>query len=287
MSESVVADFPGWFYSHQVAGEPPKGRIVLGKSQLVVASDDVRENIPTAEIFDVKIGDVPNELRTYFNDTVTVAYRDGDARRVVAIEGEDKHIERFSTVLFKVLLNGTPTLVRHPARKGGRVTDTDPVKSKLSVKWEEIGFRTADSGISIHLDDVIGVDRSERDLGYGRHPVVNFRHLADNESVMTEASIESSRKTSLLGRYVRMRYSDVADELAETTITDEEEEILVALYTAPEVSLSQVVEFNPQRLTMVLRGLREKGLIADTDEETTLTMKGKVVAGNRIEQVND
>ncbi len=287
MSESVVADFPGWFYSHQVAGEPPKGRIVLGKSQLVVASDDVRENIPTAEIFDVKIGDVPNELRTYFNDTVTVAYRDGDARRVVAIEGEDKHIERFSTVLFKVLLNGTPTLVRHPARKGGRVTDTDPVKSKLSVKWEEIGFRTADGGISIHLDDVIGVDRSERDLGYGRHPVVNFRHLADNESVMTEASIESSRKTSLLGRYVRMRYSDVADELAETTITDEEEEILVALYTAPEVSLSQVVEFNPQRLTMVLRGLREKGLIADTDEETTLTMKGKVVAGNRIEQVND
>ena len=287
MSESVVADFPGWFYSHQVAGEPPKGRIVLGKSQLVVAADDVRENIPTAEIFDVKLGDVPDELRPYFNDTVTVAYRDGDTRRVVAIEGEDKHIERFSTVLFKVLLNGTPTLLRHPARKGGRVTDVDPVKSKLSIEWEEIGFTTSDGRVSIDLDDVIGVDRSERDLGYGRHPVVNFRHLADNEAVMTEAGIESSRKTNLLGRYVRMRYSDVAEELAETTITDEEEEILVALYTAPEVSLSKVVEFNPQRLTMVLRGLREKGLIADTNEETTLTMKGKVVAGNRIEQVND
>ncbi|ERH12213.1 MAG: hypothetical protein J07HB67_01227 [halophilic archaeon J07HB67] len=287
MSESVVADFPGWFYSHQVAGEPPKGRIVLGKSQLVVASDDVRENIPTSEIFDVKLGDVPDELRTYFNDTVTVAYNDDGTRRVVAIEGEDKHIERFSTVLFKVLLNGTPALVRHPARKGGRVTDVDPVKSKLSIKWEEIGFTTGDDRLSIDLDDVIGVDRSERDLGYGRHPVVNFRHLADNEAVMTEAGIESTRKTNLLGRYVRMRYSDVAEELAETTITDEEEEILVALYTAPGVSLSQVVEFNPQRLTMVLRGLREKGLIADTNEETTLTMKGKVVAGNRIEQVND
>ena len=286
MSESVVADFPGWFYSHQVAGEPPKGRIILGKSQLVVASDDVRENIPTSEIFDVKVGDVPDELRTYFNDTVTVAYRDGDARRVVAIEGEDKHIERFSTVLFKVLLNGTPTLVRHPARKGGRVTDADPVKSKLALKWEKIGFKTSDGVIQIDLDDVIGVDRSERDLGYGQHPVVNFRHLSGGEAVMTEAGIESSRKTNLLGRYVRMRYSDVAEELEETTITDEEEEILVALYTAPGVSLSKVVEFNPQRLTMVLRGLREKGLIADTQEETTLTMKGKVVAGNRLEQVN-
>ncbi|MEZ3142993.1 CheF family chemotaxis protein [Halobaculum sp. MBLA0143] len=286
MSESVVADFPGWFYSHQVAGEPPKGRIILGKSQLVVASDDVRENIPLSEIFDVKVGDVPDELRTYFNDTVTVAYRDGDARRVVAIEGEDKHIERFSTVLFKVLLNGTPTLVRHPARKGGRVTDVDAVKSKLALKWEKIGFKRSDGVIQIDLDDVIGVDRSERDLGYGRHPVVNFRHLADGEAVTTEAGIESSRKTNLLGRYVRMRYSDVAEELEETTITDEEEEILVALYTAPGVSLSKVVEFNPQRLTMVLRGLREKGLIADTQEETTLTMKGKVVAGNRLEQVN-
>jgi helix-turn-helix protein len=287
MSESVVADFPGWFYSHQVAGEPPKGRILLNKKQLVVASDDVQENIPVSNIFDVKLGDVPDQLRAYFNDTVTVAYKDGDARRVVAIEGEDKHIERFSTVLFKVLLNGTPTLVRHPARKGGRVTDVDPVTAKLDLQWEEIGFVNKNGDrVVIHLDDVIGVDRSERDIGAGSHPVVNFRHLVDNEAVMTEAGIKSERKTNLLGRYVRMRYADIEEELAELTITDEEEEILVALYSAPGVSLSDVVDFNPQRLTMVLRGLREKGLIADTTDETTLTMKGKVVAGNRLEQVN-
>ncbi|MEZ3117032.1 CheF family chemotaxis protein [Halobaculum sp. MBLA0147] len=287
MSESVVADFPGRFYSHQVGGEPPNGRILLNKTQLVLVADDFKENIPVSNIFDVQVGEVPDELRMYFNDTVTVAYEADDTRRFVAIEGDDKHIERFSTVLFKVLLNGTPTLVRHPARRGGRVTDEDPVTATLDLQWEVIGFESSGGArVEIDLDDVIGVDRSKRDIGAGSHPVVDFRHLTDGEAITTEAGIKSPRKTNLLGRYVRMRYSDIEEELADTTITDEEEEILVALYTAPGVSLSNVVDFNPQRLTMVLRGLREKGLIADTKEETTLTMKGKVVAGNRIEQVN-
>jgi helix-turn-helix protein len=288
MSESVVADFPGKFYSHEVGGAPPKGRILLSNRQLVLAADQVTERINVNDIFDVKVGEVPDKLRMYFNDTVTVAYKDGNKRRIVAIEGENKHIERFSTILFKVLLNGTPALVRHPARKGGRVTNTDIVTAKIDLEWEEIAFKSEGGArVVINLDNVIGVDRSKRDFGDGTHPVVNFRHLDGNQSVTTEAGIKSARKTNLLGRYVRMRYSELEEELAEMSVTNEEEEILVALYSAPGVSLSKVVDFNPQRLTMILRGLREKGLIADTHDETTLTMKGKVVAGNRLEQVND
>ncbi len=288
MSESVVADFPGTFYTHQVRGEPPNGRVLLNQRQLVLVADDIQENINLTDIFDVKVGEVPDKLRMYFSDTVTVAYKDGDSRRIVAIEGDNKHIERFSTVLFKVLLNGTNTLVKHPARKGGRVTDASVVPSKIDLEWEEIAFVNERGGrVVIDLDNVIGVDRSKRDLGGGTRPVVNFRHLDGNESVMTQAGIESSRKTNLLGRYVRMRYADIEEELQDISITEEEQEILLAVYSAPGVSLSNVVDFNPQRLTMILRGLREKGLIAETRDETELTMKGKVVAGNQVERVND
>lgn len=287
MSDSVVADFPGWFYTHEVSDEPPKGRILLSQDQLVVASESLQENIATADIFDVKTGDVPERLRSYFNDTVTIGYKTNETRRVVAIEGENKHVDRFATVLFKVLLNGTTTLVRHPARKGGRVTDVKPVTAKLDLQLGEIGFlSSARDRVAVDLDDVINVDRSERDLGAGTHPVVNFRHLADDNSVMTEAGIKSDRKTNLLGRYIRTRYSDLAEALAKLTISQEEEKVLVALYSTNNITLTDVVKFSPQRLTMVVRSLREKGLVADADDNLTLTMKGKIVATNRLKNIN-
>jgi helix-turn-helix protein len=287
MTDSVVADFPGWFYTHEVSDEPPKGRILLSQDQLVVASDDFQENIATTDIFDVKTGDVPERLRAYFNDTVTIGYKTDETRRVVAIEGEDKHVDRFATVLFKVLLNWTATLVRHPARRGGRVTDVKPVTAKLDLQWGEIGFLSSDRDrVAVDLDDVINVDRSERDLGAGTHPVVKFRHLADDNSVTTEVGIKSDRKTNLLGRYIRTRYSDLAEALTELTISQKEEEILVALYSTDDITLTDVVNLSPQRLTMVVRSLREKELVADADDNLTLTMKGKIVATNRLEDVN-
>jgi helix-turn-helix protein len=287
MSESVVADFTGRFYTHEVANAPPQGRVLLSNRRLVLAADSVKETIPTRDIFDVQVGEVPDKLKMYFNDTVTVAYQDGNKRRMVAIESEGGHIEKFNTILFKILLNGTKTHLRHPARRGGRVTNVDAEVAKLKVSQGTVGFERQDAPVvSIDLDQVIGVERSKREFSTGTHPVVSFRHLDGGVAVTTEAGIQSSRRTNLLGRYVRMRYSDLTSELQDVTVSQEEEEVLVAVYSAPGVSLSKVVEFEPQRLTMVLRSLREKGLIAETREETKLTMKGQIVAGDRLEDVN-
>lgn len=293
MSESVVADFVGRFYTPDVAtpgtgaaGDVPRGRILLGEDQLVLAADEIEEHVPLSAVFDVKLGEVPDKLGPYFDDTVTVAYTNGDERRVVAIEGDDEHIEKFGTVLFKTLLNGTDALVKHPARRGGRVTGAEPRRAKLAVSRGGIGFRTPDGRVEIDLDTVVDVERADRGFG-GDHPVVQFRHLADETAQTTEAAIASSRLTNLLGRYVRTRYSDVQSELDDVGVSEEEEEVLVALYTAPGVSLSNVVEFDSQRLTVVLRSLREKSLIAETDRETELTVKGQMLASQRLEQVND
>lgn len=288
MSESVVADFVGRFYTPDVAGpgDVPRGRVVLGDDQLVLAADDVEERIPLAGVFDVKIGEVPDHLQPYFGDTVTVAYKTSDERRVVAIEAEEDHIEKFGTVLFKTLLNGTDALVKHPARRGGRVTDATPTRARMALARGAVGFRTSDGTVEIDLDTVVDVDRADRSFG-SDHPVVQFRHLADGTATTTEAAIASGRLTNLLGRYVRTRYSDVQSELAEVGVSEEEEEVLVALYSAPGVSLSSVVDFDPQRLTVVLRSLREKSLIAETDDDTELTVKGQMLASQRLEQVND
>jgi len=60
----------------------------------------------------------------------------------------------------------------------------------------------------------------------------------------------------------------------------------VALYSTDDITLTVVVNLSPQRLTMVVRSLREKELVADADDNLTLTMKGKIVATNRLENIN-
>lgn len=287
MSETVVADFVGRFFAPGVEGEPPKGRIVLSQRRLVLAADGYKETIPLSKVFDVTIGQVPPEMAGYFNDTVTVAYRKGEGRGVAAIEGNDTNIDRFATVLFKVLLNGAKALARHPAKIGGRVVDTDTRKTRLDVTQGTLTFEGGGDAFAVDLANVVSVERTQRDLGNGSHPVVSFRHIDDGTAVTSEVGMTSGRLTNILGRYVRLRYADLQAELEDLDPSEEEMEVLVAAYSAgPGVSLSKVVDIEPQRLTMLLNGLIDEGLLVDTDEGTNLTAKGRVVVGQRIESVN-
>lgn len=123
MSESVIADFVATFNSERsTRAEPVKGRVLLSQKRLVLAADNSKTTIPLSAIFDVAVGHVPPDLGDFFDSTVTVAFEKGDDRFVAVVEADDETIEKFSTVLFKALLNGTDTTVQHPAEIGGRVT---------------------------------------------------------------------------------------------------------------------------------------------------------------------
>ena len=286
MSETAVADFVGRFFVPGTEGEPPTGRIVLSRRRLVLATDDRRETIPLSAVFDVKVGQVPPEMAGYFDDTVTVAYERDGGRAVAAIEGTGDNIDRFATVLFKVLLNGAKALARHPAKVGGRVVDTDVRRTTLDVTQGALSFEGPEP-FTVSLSDVISVERADRDLGNGNHPVISFRHVDDGTAVTSQVGMTSGRLTNVLGRYVRLRYADVKAELEDVELGEEETEVLVAAYSAgPSVSLSAVVDIEPQRLTMLINGLVDEGLLADTAEGTELTARGRVIVGQRIESVN-
>lgn len=305
MSESVVADFVGRFFvpGTEVDGGPPTGRVVLSQRRLVLAADGHRETVPLSAVFDVAVGQVPPEMAGYFNDTVTIAYRRGDGRAVAAVEGTDTNIDRFATVLFKVLLNGTPAVTRHPAKVGGRVVDSPTERRTLDVTQGELTFVGERAGggsagsrtqsgesvepFTVRLSDVVSVERSDRDLGEGRRAVISFRHIEDGTAVTSQVGIDSARLTNVLGRYIRLCYADVREELEDVELGEAETEVLVAAYSAgPHVSLATVVDIEPQRLTVLLNGLVDEGLLVDTDDGTRLTAKGQVVVGRRIESVN-
>ena len=291
MSESVIADFVAKFDSDTLRRpEPVTGRILLSEKRLVLAvGDDDKLTVPLSSILDIAVGHVPEELSGFFQSTVTVAFERGGGRNVVVVEADDNTIEKFSTVLFKALLNGTRMTVKHPARIGGRVTDAEFTPAQLRLKPRQVVFETADEHITISLSTVTEFSRSTRDIFGDKRPVLEVRHMPGADSMLTMAATDSSRKMSILGRYLRIEYSDLLAEIEDIEISRDQKEILVAIYSGASgegISLSQIVDADPSKVTMLLNRLEDDELVVDSSEGMTLTPKGQVVVSKHLEDVN-
>lgn len=286
MSESVVADFVGRFHAENVGGgEPVRGRVVLSQRRLVLAANEAKTTVPLSSIFDVAVGIVPPGVEDYFDDTVTVAYRDGDVQRSAIIEGED--VGRFRTVLFKSLLNGKQAHAVPRARVGGRTTGADVQQCRLAVGPRRLNIDGERDSVSLDLANVVHVERETRSVGGDAQPTLSVRHL-DDEAVTTYLALPSKRLMNVLSRFIRLEYSTLREEVAEREYSQSEKEVLVALYSSPDgVSLPAILGVDPAQVTMVLNDLAEEGLVVDAGGETTLTPKGRIAAGAYLESVNN
>ena len=288
MSESVIADFVATFNSEASArAEPAKGRILLSERRLVLAGDEGKATVPLSSIFDISVGQVPDDLGDFFSSTVTVAFEKNGDRMVAAVEADDDKIEKFTTVLFKAVLNGTDVTVKHPASVGGRVTDAPFAPAKLYLKPGSVRFKRSDDTVDIDLSTVSEFNRTAREIDGTEQPVLAVRHLDDGQGSLSLAAMDSPREMSILGRYLRMEYSELVSDLEDVTLSEEQVELLVAIYsTGPSVSLANVLDVETSQLTMVLNDLRSDELVVDAGDGAKLTPKGRVVVSKHLEDVN-
>jgi len=289
MSERVIADFVGRFFMTDMdRADPIRGRIIMSPKRLVLVGDDHKVTVPTSSMFDVAVGHVPPEMREFFSDSVTIAYREDGQRRMAIVEAESETVDKFATVLFKAHLNGRTVTVEHPARRGGRVVDSPVRKAKLSVDDGSLAFSGPDVNFSIDLATVTNFEKETRTLGGESRPALSVRHIPGTTALVSVVALPSERVMNLLGRYFRLEYSDIVESLSDISLSDEEVQVLVAIYSAGEgVDPLDVVALDASRTTMVLNGLGEKELVADDDAGTVLTPKGRVVVNSRLEEINN
>lgn len=291
MAESTIADFVAKFNSGLVTSpDPIKGRILLSTKRLVLALDDENKmTIPLPDVVDIAVGHVPENLGGFFESTVTVAFERGDVRDVAVIEADDEKIERFSTLLFRAILNDTKTMIEHPARIGGRVLDTAFRPAKLSVSANDVEFLTESGSVDIDLSTVVECGRSSRVVGDRSRDVLQVQHVRDGRSRMTMAVTDSDRKMSILGRFLRLEYSDLVGELHEIDLSSDQKEILIALYSGADEtgnSLSRIVGLSPSEVTTLCTRLEDHGLVVDTPDGLTLTPRARVLVNRRLEDVD-
>ena len=288
MSETVVADFVGRFHTADVgAAEPVTGRILLSHKQLVLATDDFKTTVPLSNVIDTNLGTVPPALAEFFNDTITIAYNDDSSKRTVIIEGKGENVERFKTVFFKVLLSGQTVIVKHPAKRGGRVTDATDRKMKLKLREGTLRLEGGGGGFEIDLGSVTSFSREKRDLGGKVRPALSVDHASEGTTLTSVITLPNNRKLNLLGRFLKIEYSDLMEELEDLEFTEEQIEALVTLYSAGgRAQLGDLLTGDVNETQVILDQLRDKELIRDVDEAMELTAKGQAVVSDHIEDVN-
>ena len=288
MEESVVADFVGRVHAASLeTDEPVTGRVLLSQRRLVIATDDGKETIPLSDVFDVVVGSVPGDLRSFFNQSVTVAYDRDGSRRAALVEGEPEDMDRFVRLLFKTLLRNVTVTVRHPAKVGGRVTDATDHRASVSVSPGEIRFDDCPEPFAVDLSSVIDYERTDRTLGGKKRPALVFNHVADGQTVTSITTVPNKRALNILGRYIKIEYDEAMEDLDSFDPTEEQLEILVSIYSAGgEANVADIVTGDVTQTSMILDSLREAGLVADGESGTTLTRKGQMIVSSYLESVN-
>ena len=288
MSETVVADFVGRFHTVDVrSAEPVSGRILLSHKRLVLATGEFKTTIPLSKVIDVNLGTVPPTLAEFFSDTITIAYSDGDSKTTATIEGKGENVERFKTVFFKVLLSGQTVIIKHPAKRGGRVTDAGDRKMKLKLRKGTLRLDGNGGDFEIDLGSVTSFSREKRDLGGKVRPALSVDHASGGTTLTTIITLPNNRKLNLLGRFLKLEYSELMEELEELEFTEEQIEALVTLYSAGgRADLSQLLTGDVTETQIILDQLRDKELISDVDGAMELSAKGQAVVSDHIEDVN-
>ncbi|EMA32409.1 CheF family chemotaxis protein [Halobiforma nitratireducens] len=296
MNEDIVADFTGRFFlgnrgsgDDGSSGKPVSGRVIMTKRRLVLASGDGKETVPLSRVIDVNVGSVPNHVRQFFNDTVTVGYRDEEgSTRSAVIESKGETAEKFVALLFRCLLNGRRVAVKHPARVGGRVKDTPVVPGKLKIKNRRIEVRTKQDNFSFDVERVMSIDRGNKIGDSDDRVTLVVKYIDDGGLTKTSLIAPSkSQYVNLLARFLRLEFDDLREEVDEIDLSNPEKRVLVSVHaTGGEIDFTNMLDGDPAYVTNVLNSVREKDLIVESGDNISLTPKGRIIVSERIEDVN-
>lgn len=288
---SVLADFVAYLTVEEGDWDDPiEGRVLLSETQLVLAKDEeTKVMVPLDQVFDINGGAAPRFADPMPGRPVTVAYRNGSTRATAVVSADETTSRKFETVLFKGILNGTYTVLKHPSKIGGRVLDTEFQGGIMSLSANSVKFDIDEGPVTVPLDGIVDFSREQRTVDGEDRPVLVASHMDNGEALETAAATESTRKLSILGRYLRGTYQQLLESLQQITLSDPETEALTTVYSTGDmdVSLPSVLGMEPKQVKRILHSLHGKGLIESGENGPVLTAKGQIVVNEYLERINE
>lgn len=289
MSEEVVADFTGKLLTDDIDQlKPVKGRVLLNREQLVLVTGEGKEVIFLSKIISTNPGSVAASVSQFLEEAIAIAYERNGSRKRAIVGGNTDTIAKFRTLLFKLLIGKQTVIAKHPAKRGGRITDAAAHKMVLDLEESAITLSKDDQTATINVESVIGFEHETRELFDKPRPTLSLDHAAGSTTLTTFISLLSQRKLKFLSQFIRLNYSKVVDDVKNIEVSNTETQALVSLYSAGgNAALGTVVTGEETDQQQLLGSLREKGLVTKSDGELHLTSRGEIVVTDKLESVNE
>jgi len=286
-SEYKIADGSGKFLQAVKDGRRMKdaqwsnGRILLSNRRIVLAGNDGKRNLPLSEVQGLSGRYDVNQTVAEVGDYVSIRM----SSESVVLVSLGENTEAFESKLYGALLDQTELQVKHPAVKGGVVTDEQFERARIKVDEADLSVAMANgSFVSVELDDVGSAEAASLDVNGEKKPVLKVEHTVDQDtSVQTYFATDSHTASileSLLTKEAEKSQGSV--ELSET-----EKRVLMALYSG--VSSFEIPDFLGMDVDEV-EGIFERLIEVDVLEEVrkrrevTMKTRGRNIASEAINE---
>jgi len=286
-SEYKIADGSGKFLQAVKDGRRMKdaqwsnGRILLSNKRIVLAGNDGKRNLPLSEVQSLSGRYDVNQTVAQVGDYVSIRM----SNESVVLVSLGDNTETFESKLYGALLDQTELQVKHPAVKGGVVTDEEFERARIKVDEEELSVAMSNgSFVSVELDDVGSAEAASLDVGGEKKPVLKVEHTVDQDtSVQTYFATDTHTASileSLLTKEAEKSQGSV--ELSET-----EKRVLMALYSG--VSSFEIPDFlgmDVDEVEEIFERLIEVDILEEVRKRREVTMKtrGRNIASEAINE---
>lgn len=283
MAVHVVADFVARVHAEGFA-EPRQGRVLLDKERCLIVTDDRRIEIALTSVFDIGVGNVPVELREYFDDSVTIAAEINGLKQFVVLEAQAESMEKFRSIFFSCVLSGQSILVRHPAARGGKVIHGDYRPGTIQIERGELAISDTVDTVHIRLDAVTEVKTATQSIDGESHHIIAVSYLVDGAVITTHLAPTDGRVAGLLARYMKLKYASMHRDVTQLDLGDLELQALVALASGATDLLGLLPE--EADAEAVIETLVAESLVVRKKSGLALTRRGRVAATTHLEAVN-
>jgi len=185
-------------------------------------------------------------------------------------------------------LRDAPVGVTHPARKGGRVTDTPAVAARLTLTDEVLLIHDADGDLAdfeVRFADIVYLREGQHEINGAAVESLSIRHInPPANAVMTKLSLWDDAAHERLTQIVTDYYRQQRAAVEQLELSTPQVEILVAAYSAgrefdPATLLPEAVD----DIAELFAPLRRADLLRKGDTGVFLTGRGHIVVNEQVD----
>ncbi|MFB6256571.1 MAG: CheF family chemotaxis protein [Haloplanus sp.] len=200
MTDDIVADFTTDVALSDEEATPSRMRVVLNDRELVFATGDGTRSIPLGRVLDI-VQDISSRATPNSTETIRLAFRVGEVREVASVHGDAATLLRFQHALFRTLLDGTTTVVRHvrngSRRHAARELSLSPTATR--VRFEDDGA----TAFAVPREAVSEFRSGHELLDDDRQAAVTLFWRDDGVPAKTVICLPTPRLFNLFGRYLQ------------------------------------------------------------------------------------